>query len=874
MLFLCKWGEKLAGNIKGITIEIGGNTQKLQNALQDVNKSSRNLQSELKQVEKLLKLDPGNTELLAQKQRLLGESVENTKEKLETLKEAQRQVQERFERGEIGAEQFRALQREVIATEQELERLQDQFTQTARTNNELGLKIGEFGNKANELSGKLAPISATAGAVAVAVGGLSVAVGDDLKRALNDLQSQTGSTDKAMSGLKDSMLNLYKQNMGENFEDLASALAEVEKQTGATGKELEELTYNAILMRDTFGMEVTESIRATDMMIRQFGITGKEAYNLIAQGAQSGLDKNQNLLDTINEYSNTFKMQGFTAEEMFNMLSNGAATGVFDIDKLGDAIKEFGIKSKDGTKGTMEAFKSLGLDADATSKAFAQGGEVGKEAFEKVTQKLFAIKDPLLQNQIGVALFGTMWEDLGVKSMEALTNTQGGINSTKDTLDKINEVKYDSFGQALEGIKRTIETAILIPLGEKLLPFLEGLTENIQKFAENLDGVNPNVLLFGTGLLGLIAFIAPVLAIIGQVATGISALSGFIATFGGASAAAGTSAGALGVGIGSISLPIVAVVATIATFVAALVALYKNNEDFRNNVNQVWTQIKDLISNILKNIGELIKAFVTLATDLWKKYGDDIVNIIKPAFNLVAEIVKTALGIVQNVIKIATSLIKGDWQGVWDGIKGLTGVVWEGIKGIVKNGIDLVKNTCSLGTKIFKDIFSLGWNGVKDLTANIWGGIKTAIENSINGAKDGVGRALDAIKGFFLNLRLPEIKIPPIKLPHFRIKGDFSLNPPRVPSFDVNWYAKGGIFNAPSIIGVGEAGKEAVLPIDRLDDLMASAIQKVGIGNTKSEEININFNSPIYVREEADIKKISREIYKLIEGQRRALGGI
>lgn len=110
----------MAGKIKGITIEIAGNTQPLNKALEDVNKKSKDLQDELKQVERLLKLDPKNTELLAQKQKILAEAIENTKGKLDTLKEAERQAQEQFKQGKIGEEQYRALQREIAWTEQHL----------------------------------------------------------------------------------------------------------------------------------------------------------------------------------------------------------------------------------------------------------------------------------------------------------------------------------------------------------------------------------------------------------------------------------------------------------------------------------------------------------------------------------------------------------------------------------------------------------------------------------------------------------------------------------------------------------------------------------------------------------------------------------
>ncbi|AFQ46261.1 phage tail tape measure protein [Desulfosporosinus meridiei] len=336
-----------------------------------------------------------------------------------------------------------------------------------------------FGEMVSSAAKVGAGIVLAMGTAALAVGGLAVSFSDDLKKALNGIQAETGVTDEAMIGMKDTLLEIYNANLGENFEDIAKAMAEVGKQTGATGEELEDMTKDALMLRDTFEFEVAESTRTADMMMKRFGITSDEAFNLIAQGAQQGLDKNGNLLDSINEYSVHFEQLGFNSEEMFNMMANGAATGVFDIDKLGDAMKEFGIRSKDGSKASTEAFQALGLDAGKMSLAFAQGGDSAKEAFDKTAQAIFALEDPLAKEAAGVALFGTMWEDIGAKGMEALTNTQGGISKTTDALGKINEVKYDTFGLAIQGIKRNMETSILIPLGEKVMPKVNEFTNLI-----------------------------------------------------------------------------------------------------------------------------------------------------------------------------------------------------------------------------------------------------------------------------------------------------------------------------------------------------------------------------------------------------------
>lgn len=328
-----------------------------------------------------------------------------------------------------------------------------------------------------EMIGKAAKVGAgialAMGGAAIAVGGLAVSFSDDLQKSLNGVQSATGVADEQMIGMKDTMLAIYNNNFGADFEDIGASMTTVSQQTGLAGEALQAMTEDALALRDTFGMEVADSVKGANQLMKQFGMDGTEAYNLIAQGAQWGLDANGDLIDTLNEYSGTFAAQGFSAEEMFNMLSNGAASGVRDVDLLADAVKEFGIRSKDGSKATTQAFKDLGLNSDALTKSFGKGGEEGKKAFEEVTTKLIGMKDPVKQNELGVALFGTQFEDLGIKGVTALVNTKGEIDKNVDALGKINDVKYNTFGEAMQGIKRNLQTGILLPLGQDILPMLQ-----------------------------------------------------------------------------------------------------------------------------------------------------------------------------------------------------------------------------------------------------------------------------------------------------------------------------------------------------------------------------------------------------------------
>lgn len=487
-------------------------------------------------------------------------------------------------------------------------------------------KYAELKEKISGIGGKLA---IGAGVVSTAtIGAATAAVNtvDDLSRALNGLQASTGAADGQMEDLKNIMLTIYSDNFGESFNDISLAMKEVAQQTGLTGDQLGGLTEDALAVRDTFDFEVNESVRAANMLMKQFGMNGDEAYNLIAQGAQKGLNKNDDLLDTINEYSVHFKQLGIGADEMFNMIKNGAADGTFSIDKLGDAVKEFGIRSKDGSKSTTDAFKSLGLDANKLSKDFAKGGKVGQDAFKLVNKKLLEMKDPLKQNQIGVALWGSMWEDLGVKGITALTKTNGEISKTNDALQKINKVKYNDFSSALEGIKRQLITGLLIPLGEKLLPklneFATYLQENLPRIVEeitpvldklvdgfmyitnNLDtvipllekafgammalkgvsAVNSALEIFGTSIGG-----------IGKAALGIGAATGEIAGIEGAAAGA---AGAVGVAGGTTGLigSLGAAVAAAAPFVLAAGSIALAGYGIYEGLTQEATPAVDLFA--------------------------------------------------------------------------------------------------------------------------------------------------------------------------------------------------------------------------------------------------------------------------------------
>lgn len=352
---------------------------------------------------------------------------------------------------------------------------------TVKVIDKTGPALKKIGSGLKNVAG-IAAKGIVIGATVAMAGATAVTAASVTKdQAVNSTMAQTGQKDKAeISGI---MSNLYRDNMGEDYADLGNSISAVSQISGAAGKDLENLTHNALLLRDTFDFDVTESTRSAKMMMDQFGISGDEAYNLIAQGAQKGLNKNGDLLDTLNEYGTHFKQMGFSSTEMMNMLVNGAQSGTFSVDKLGDAIKEFGIRTKDGSDGTKQAFKDLGLDAGRLTKDFAAGGDRGKAAFQEVTAALGSMQDPVKQNAAGVALFGTMWEDLGAKGVLSMSKLNGEIQGGTDALTEINNIKYDDLGSAFGSLKRTFTDAVLAPIGEKLTPTVSNAVNVLKGFA-------------------------------------------------------------------------------------------------------------------------------------------------------------------------------------------------------------------------------------------------------------------------------------------------------------------------------------------------------------------------------------------------------
>ncbi len=305
-------------------------------------------------------------------------------------------------------------------------------------------------------------------------------------------------------------------------------------------------------------------------------------------------------------------------------------------------------------------------------------------------------------------------------------------------------------------------------------------------------------------------------------------------------------------------------------------------EGIKTATMSVWNTISGWIKGILQGISDFarpifdgIKAFISGIWEGIKSVTFTAWNGIKTTLSGVWQGISN---FVRPIFEGIKNFISGIWQAistttanVWNGIKNTTTTIWNGIKSTISSIWEGIKSAVSSAINSVRTTVSNVWNGIKNTTASIWNGIKNSITGPINAARDAVGRAIDRIKSFFnINLSFPHIK-----LPHFRISGGFSLNPPSVPHFGIDWYKKGGIFTKPTIFntpyglkGVGEAGAEAVLPIDRLSDLMAKAMDN---SQSVSGGVTITGNTFV-VRKEEDIEDIARRLYRMIESKKRGVG--
>ena len=643
-----------------------------------------------------------------------------------------------------------------------------------------------------------------------AVGTAAIKFSSDSQDAFQQFAAATGTASNEMGKYKDMINDIYKNNFGESINDVAEAMATVNQNMSyLDDSALQRCTEYAYTLSDTFGYDVAESTRAANSLIRNFGIEANEAFNLIVQGSQNGLDFSGELLDSINEYAPQFKKMGMSADEMFSVFVNGAQNGAFNLDKIGDAVKENAIRAIDCSDTTAEGFKALGLDATETAKKFAAGGEAADEAFNQVIVGLSAMEDPIERNTAGVNLFGTMWEDLGPEVVMSLSTTNDAIDMTRESMESLVNVKYDTLSGALGGLWRTIQVDVLQPIGNQLIPYVTKGISVIQKFTDKWNKLGPTTQKTVVKFAAVAASVGPVLMGFVKISTGISTM---ISSFGKVGGAITRLTGASGFsGIAKIMTGPFGIAA--AAVAVAAILIYKN-----------W----DRIAPILQKIGQRF-------ADFWKTVQPQL----EPFINLVKEVASYLKETLEPVFEIV-------WKAAGDYVVKFfddVSVIIDGVLGVFEGVITFL-------TGVFQGNWEKAWNGIVQAVGSIFGTLESLVKTPLNAVINLVNKAIGAINKISVDL------------PSAVGGGHIGFNIPTIPTL-----AKGTDYWQGGIVQISEKGGEIVdLPTGSRVYPHDESVRIARQDGRKNYSIAIaKLADSIVVREEADIDKIAEVIVKRIE---------
>ena len=793
----------MASRIQGITVEIGGDTTKLQNALKGVNGHIKSTQSQLKDVNKLLKLDPGNTELLAQKHKLLAEAVGETKEKLATLKMAAEQANTALANGEISQEQYDALQREIVETEQDLKNLETQANQSATAVQKIataGEKLKTAGDNISSAGQKLLPV--TAGVTAL--GTASVTTAANFESSMSQVQATMGITKDSMSKVNGQSVNTMDtlsklaKKMGAETAFSASECAEALNYLALAGYDTQQMCDTLPTVLNLAAAGDIQLASASDMVtdaMSALGIGVDEAGTMVDQMAKTASTTNTSVAQlgegilTIGATAKSIK--GGTAElnTALGILANNGIKGA----EGGTHLRNIILSLQSPTDAAAKQMEALGIsvyDSEGNMRSLNDIlGDLntsmdGMTSAEKsnIISTIFNKTDLSSVNAL-LANTGSTWDDLQQK----ITDSGGAAQQMADTqLDNL-QGQITILKSALEGLA--------ISFGELLMPAIKQIVGWVQKFVDFLNSLDEGTKKTIVTIALVVAALGPVLIVIGKVISAVGTIMTIVPKIAGVINTAKGAFAALNATM--LANPIVLIIAAIAALVAAFIYLWNNCDGFRQfwidlweNVKQVaitvWNAIKEFFSQvweaiktIFSTVFEVIKTLVTTYFNLYKTIIETVINVIKTVittvweaikgvfttvfeviktivttyFNIYKTIIQTVLTVIQTVITtvwntiktvITTVLnaIKTVFSTIWNAIKTIISAVVSGIKGLITGDFTAVKNSITTIMNTIKSTISTIWNTIKSTVSTVLGAIKSAVTSVFTGIVNAVKGAM------------------------------------------------------------------------------------------------------------------------------------
>jgi len=736
----------MAGRIQGITVEIGGDTTKLQTALKGVNTEIRNTQSQLRDVDKLLKLDPGNTELLAQKHRLLGDAVKETKEKLETLKTAAEQADQALKDGTITQEQYDGLQREIAETEAKLNSLEEQAKASGTALQEIaakGEKLKTVGDNVTNVGKKFMPV--TLGVVGLGTAAVKTAA--DFDSAMSKVAAVSGATGSDLEALRDKA-----REMGEKTKFSASEAAEAMNYMAMAGWKTEDMLSGIEGVMNLAAASGEDLATTSDIVtdaLTAFGLTAKDSGHFadILAAASSNANTNVSMMGETFKYCAPIAgALGFSAEdtaEAIGLMANAgikgsqAGTSLRTImNNLSGEVKICGSSIGEVTVATTNADGSMRDLSDILADC--------RTAFSGLSEseKAAAAESLVGKNAMSgfLALMNAGEADI-TKLSSAIDNCDGSAASMAETMN-------DNLAGQLQILKSQLEE-LAISFGELLMPAIRTIVGWIQKFVDWLNSMDEGTRKVIVTIALVAAAIGPILIIVGKVISAVGTIMTLVPKLAGViNAAKGVFAAFNAVCAAN---PYVLIIAAIVALVAAFIYLWNNCEEFR----QFWIDLWESIKEIAIAVWEALKAFFQAAWEAIKTTAVTVWNAIKDFFTGLWEGIKNIFTTVVNALSTfltnAWNAIKNTVTTVFNAIKTFFTTIWNEIKSVITTVVTAISTFLSTAWNGIKTAITTVLNAIKSVVTTVWNGIKTTITNIVNGIKNAVTTAWNNIKSAVSN---------------------------------------------------------------------------------------------------------------------------
>jgi len=837
--------------IKGITIEIDGDTKGLSQALKGVNKDIKSTQTQLRDINKLLKLDPTNATLLKQKMDALGKEISQTKDKLSQLKSVQEQMDEGLKNGSVTQEQYDAWQREIIETENELKNLEKELksvpsasdamlTQVGGNFEAVGQKVSAVGDKISNVGDKLMVVT---GAI-TAAGAASIEAWKEVDSASDNLIKKTGATGENLAEME-GIVNDLATTIPTTFDTASNAVGEVNARFDVTGEELERLSSAFVKFADLNGTDVVGSIDSVSSMMKAWGIDTKDTVAVLdtlnAVGQNTGVSVNT-LADVLQSNALSFKELDLNAAEAATLLGN---------------MEKNGIDASAGMTALRKAMSKATDDGKSLNEVMAEWEALMKSSASE-SEKMAATED-LFGSRAYTQLFNALNEgNISFTNINAsMSDFSGNVEKTFEaTLDPI-----DEFTTTMNDLK-----LLGAEIGEEVIPVLVDVLKDLKPILDDIkevwEGMSPEEQRQLIENLGKLALVAPALSVsgraIGGVGSAIEGLGKAAKTLGGlgigaklgslfgggAASGAATGAASAGATIGTAILGGLAgalaggaVGELLDHYVIApiLDVLGSDSADWYKNFH--WFGEGGLFDYMFGG-GDIHQA-VADYYGAFREMGADI--------SLSFEEMKTnahdSWSALKDDISLKSTEIKTDLAGAWEEVKTDASDAW-----------DNVKQDCSGAWELMKEDMSGAWENIKLNASDGWENVKKTFQDLKDGADEKFGEVYETIKGIWDSLGEMFANGFDIKLPHISVTGGVAPygigGQGSLPKFNVDWYANGGILTNPTIFGMqggrflggGEAGAEAVLPLSELGTMITEGMT-AAMGGAGDTVINVSIDN-------------------------------